>query len=360
MTPAMHRALMIVLLLIGLVATHAPQMAQAAPSTKPNNQAFCYPMPGAPYQSGSSVVAIARINCSASVYNISVQGTLYSPSGATTVSFGNCYYSSGCIATVSAPFAYGTWYLSTGGGYIASSGGFYQSVGTISSNTTFTPPSGQPAPGPQLWLRADAGVTLNSGKVSNWADQSGFGNHAYMPNTNPGRQPTLVTNALNGKPIIRFGGAQSLALTSPVSPNSFTIFIVGKNSMSSESFSMILGPGGSSPNNQMRWENGSSALFDGASNNLPTITSSIGNTRVYHALSVRYNGSTMQVYRDGNLISTHTFTTTGPWTLGQIGAWYSSHFMVGDLAEVLIYSSSLSESDRLSTNNYLKGKYALP
>ena len=181
-----------------------------------------------------------------------------------------------------------------------------------------------------------------------------------MPNTNPGRQPTLVNNALNGKPVIRFGGAQSLAFTSPVSPNSFTIFVVGKNSKTTESYSMILGPGGSSPNNQMRWENGSSALFVGSGNNLPTITSSIGNTRVYHALSVRYNGSTMQVYRDGNLISTHTFTTSGPWTLAQIGAFFSSDFMVGDLAEVLIYSSALSESDLISTNNYFKGKYALP
>ncbi len=123
---------------------------------------------------------------------------------------------------------------------------------------------------------------------------------------------------------------------------------------------MILGPGGSSPNNQMRWENGSQALFVGTGNNLPTTTSNIGNTRVYHALSVRYDGTTMTVYRDGNLISTHTFTTTGPWTLSQIGAWYSQYFLIGDIAEILIYPTALSSTDRTTTNSYLKLKYNLP
>jgi hypothetical protein len=218
-----------------------------------------------------------------------------------------------------------------------------------------------PAAGAQLWLRADIGVTVNSTKVSDWADQSGSGNNASMPtNTNSARQPTLVTYALNGLPVIRFGGVQSLILKTPVSPNSFTIFVVGKNSRTDGNFSMILGPGGNTPNNQLRWQNGSEVLLVGTGNNLPIIQRSIVNTQIYHALAVRYNGSTLTVYRDGNLMSTDSFTTNGPWTLAQIGAWYSTYFMVGDLAEVLIYSSSLSESDRLSTNSYLRAKYALP
>jgi hypothetical protein len=221
-----------------------------------------------------------------------------------------------------------------------------------------SPPSAPPTNALNLWLRADAGVTTSSGLVANWADQSSSGNNAYM--TTPSRQPTFVSGALNGKPVIRFNGAQSLWLPSPVKPNSFTVFIAGKNSKPTESFSMILGPGGNNANNQLRWENGSQALFVGTGNNLPIITSSIGNTRVYHALSAWYDGYQMKVYRDGNLVSTHSFTTSTTWDLNQIGAYYSSYFMIGDVAEILFYTSALSETDRTTVNSYLKGKYALP
>lgn len=218
-----------------------------------------------------------------------------------------------------------------------------------------------PAPGYDLWLRADVGVTVNIDKVSAWANQSGYGKHATM--STPSRQPALVLNALNGLPVIRFGGAQSLNLTIAANPTYFTVFVVGKNSKPTESFSMILGPSGNNPNNQMRWENGTKALFVGTGNGMPASTSTIGNTRVYHALSARYNGSQMTVYRDGSATSTHTFTTTGPWILSSIGSYYSyysSYFMMGDLAEIIIYPFALSETDRATTNAYLRNKYALP
>jgi len=220
------------------------------------------------------------------------------------------------------------------------------------------PASAAPASSPLLWLRADAGVQSTSSKVYQWDDQSGNGKHATM--TVDARKPTLVSGALNGLPVIRFGGAQSLNLLNPASPTAFTVFIVGKNSKATETFSMILGPGGSFPNNQLRWENGSQALFVGTGNNLPVITSTIGNTRVYHVLSARYDGSVLKVYRNGNPLSSHSFTTSGPWTLSNVGAWYSTYFMTGDLAEVLIYSRALTETERSQTNTYLGTKYGLP
>jgi hypothetical protein len=214
-----------------------------------------------------------------------------------------------------------------------------------------------PVPGCLTWLRADAGVTITSGKVSSWTDQAGADQNGLQGTAT--YQPTLVAGALNGKPVVRFNGS-GMYFSSPVSPTSFSIFVVGKNSKPTESYSMILGPGGNNPNNQIRWENGTQALFVGTGNGLPTITSTIGNTRVYHALSATYNGSTMRIFRDGNLISTHTFTTSGPFTLSTIGSYYSSSFLNGDIAEILVYPSALSEADRGTVNSYLRGKYALP
>ncbi|MEV6521079.1 LamG-like jellyroll fold domain-containing protein [Longispora sp. NPDC051575] len=217
--------------------------------------------------------------------------------------------------------------------------------------------AGAPAAGSIAWLRADAGVTVNGSSVSNWADQSGGGHHAVM--ATPARQPQLVQNAVNGQPALRFNGAQSMYFPSPVNPFTFSVFVVGKNSKSS-GYSMILGPGGNYPNNQMRWENSNQALFVGLGNNMPVCTSTIGNNKVYHALSARYDGNTMRVYRDGVLKSSHTFSTNTGWTLVSIGSWFSSYFMVGDLAEVIVYQSALSDADRTATDNYLRTKYALP
>jgi len=220
------------------------------------------------------------------------------------------------------------------------------------------PARAAPAPGSLVWYRSDAGVALNGSNVATWADQSGHGNTAWM--TTATRQPAYVSNVVNGLPVIRFNGAQSLVFTTAISPQTFTVFVVGKNSMPSETFSMILGPGGSFPNNQLRWENGTQALFVGTGNNLPATTVSIGNTRVNHVLSARFNGSVMNVYRDGSLVASPAFTTSGPWTLDQIGAWYSTYFMQGDLAELIVYASSLSDADMGQTTSYLQSKYALP
>ena len=217
---------------------------------------------------------------------------------------------------------------------------------------------GIPGAGLHLWLRADTGIVLASGsQIARWLDQSGNGRNASMATVT--RQPSLVGGAINGRPVVRFFGAQSLALEVNSTPTRFSAFVVGKNSMPSESFSMILGAGGSTPNHQLRWENGSQALF--VTNNAGTvITSPIGNTRVYHALSTRYDGATITFYRDGNAMSSSAYTTSVPWTIAQVGAWFSSNFLVGDLAEVIIYDRALSETERASVNAYLRSKYNLP
>ncbi|WP_437507334.1 LamG-like jellyroll fold domain-containing protein [Sorangium sp. So ce1099] len=243
-------------------------------------------------------------------------------------------------------------------GDLGSAAGALVVAGSTCGSHDASVPGRIPRSGLKLWLRADAGITASSGKVSSWRDQSGNGNRADMDVR--ASQPALVSSALNGKPVVRFHGAQSLYLAQQLEPTHFTVFVVGKNRKASESFSMILGPGNTSPNNQLRWENGSQALFVGLGNDMPIVTSTVGDTRVYHALSARYDGSTMTVYRDGNLASSHDFTTTGPWVLLQIGAWFSSYYMEGDLAEIVVYESALSEGDRGAVNSYLRSKYALP
>jgi hypothetical protein len=211
-----------------------------------------------------------------------------------------------------------------------------------------------------LWLAADVGISATgTADVYGWADQSSEHNDASMPLSSWPRQPKLFTNQINGRPAVYFRGAASLVLTRPISASTFTIYIVGENSQSSESFSMILGPAGSVGNNQLRWQGGSQLLFVGASG---SASASIGNDRVFHTLTLRYDGSSFTIARDGKTVavSPASFQLGSPWVFNQLGAWYSSYFMVGSIAEVLVYTAALSPADGQDVMSYLGGKYGLP
>jgi len=80
-----------------------------------------------------------------------------------------------------------------------------------------------------LWLKADAGVTADaSGFVSQWADQSGSGNHAAQ--TDSSAQPVRVDAAVNGKPVLQFDGVGTFLEIPPSSSltveRDFTIYAV--------------------------------------------------------------------------------------------------------------------------------------
>jgi hypothetical protein len=79
----------------------------------------------------------------------------------------------------------------------------------------------------------------------------------------------------------------------------------------------------------------------------------------YHVLAERYDGASLGVYRNGALMATSSFATSGPWILAQVGAWYSTYFLQGELAEVILYASALSSTDLANVTSYLRTKYAL-
>jgi hypothetical protein len=86
--------------------------------------------------------------------------------------------------------------------------------------------TGYPAELPVAWFKANAisGVT-NGGAVASWPDYSGNGYSATQGA--PSQQPTYVTNAMNGLPVLRFNTTNStcLAFARPVQDD-FTIICV--------------------------------------------------------------------------------------------------------------------------------------
>jgi hypothetical protein len=211
-----------------------------------------------------------------------------------------------------------------------------------------------------LWLANDenaTSVTLTGGKVTRWLDAAA--GHDAIGTSTTG--PRVVSGALNGIPAVRFDGAQQL-FSGPLYVNTWTIFVVGKNNNPTENFGLILGPGDDN-NNQLRYENGSSVLTYGSSNGMQAVTSPDGDTRVYHALSIRYDGANYQVFRNGVPQNTASFSTNGAWGLGRIGSWYSSCgscYLQGDIVEVLVYNRALSDFEKGEVDTYLRSRFQLP
>ncbi|HEX7839841.1 MAG TPA: LamG-like jellyroll fold domain-containing protein [Kofleriaceae bacterium] len=93
---------------------------------------------------------------------------------------------------------------------------------------------------------------------------------------------------------------------------------------------------------------------------MPAVTVPFGDTRSYHELSATYTGSSLTVYRNGGVMGSSSLSTSGPWTLAAIGAWYSTYYMIGEVAEVILYDRALTQAERAAVDSYLQVKYFRP
>jgi hypothetical protein len=214
----------------------------------------------------------------------------------------------------------------------------------------------------KLRLRADQGVTVSGSLVSEWDDISGKGNNATQ--STGANQPIYIAGAMNNMPVIRFNGSSS-KLTLPTSTalgiqsNPYEMFIVAKSNSSNVQF-LISG----NANEQFEYHlNG-----DAGARFIPISSTFIdeGTTGSYtdgnaHVFSARANSSGGAVRIDGieggtslaNILSSNS----GALQLGvrSDGTYYFN----GDIAEVILYNTVLSETDRSTVEHYLADRYGI-
>ncbi len=261
-----------------------------------------------------------------------------------------------------------------------------QEVGRWVAQTRFLQRSGPiPMAHLRLWLRADSGVTRNGTTVSNWADQSGNGNHAIQFTAD--RQPLFVTSGLNGKPILRFDGLNDkLGFTGSARMSKISYFLVFKNDS---------GAMGSNPNNVLTFGAAGGALGEqyfmlmrGAAN----IPDRIGIGGDF-SHGIQANATNIAAYGAWRYVSVTTnqtiWNTTLRWnqndaSMVTVGSDVSISIPLGDptgsgggiggadgvplgtivakcdAAELIVYDTVLTQTERLSIEQYLCNKYAFP
>jgi predicted alpha-1,6-mannanase (GH76 family) len=223
-----------------------------------------------------------------------------------------------------------------------------------------------------VWFKADAITGLASGAaVSTWTDLTGNGYNAMQ--TLSANQPTYVTNAMNGLPVIRFNPANNTCLWfyRPVQDD-FTMIFVYRSSQGISTGTdfwngagLVNGEQGGTVNDFGISLNANGQMLAGAGNPDTTIHSGTGfNNGQPHVVTFKRTKSTgvIVLYVDGTLVATATGGTqslTAPNFLVLGAQGVLNNYLSGDIAEVQIYNAPLSDSDRLGQERALKCKYGL-
>ncbi len=239
-----------------------------------------------------------------------------------------------------------------------SDGDFFTLAGDVQSIT--------PVASAQLWLKGDQGAGSPGDQVSSWADQSGNGNDVSQGNEL--NKPLLSADAINYNNALYFNRdalenvegfntTEYFIVAKPdatVNNSTRNGFLVGFETQVSSGFYLgnedvitndllghTLGTAGYDVANTGTSLTNSLNIFNSRNN--------LGNT----AQEIALNGTSLTVSEAG----TYTNITDGPVRIGN--DFIGSNSFEGYIAEVISYSSRLSDSDRREVESYLAIKYGI-
>lgn len=243
-----------------------------------------------------------------------------------------------------------------------------------------------------VWLDASAtsSITLNRGNVSQWRDLSGNGLH--LAQSTASAQPRYALSAVAGKNVVRFGGAQfvgasaasdwtfmtdgtlyTVFLVARVSDQAAPRFQAGPNSLfllntSSSANEITIGVAFlllSDSTLQYTMQSGSFAsargfrrLFAGNQWNVFSIkcdrANSLSSNRVQFAMNMHRQSTTFS-----NSAAVATAAPQFPLLIGSGSSPTPYHPLVGDVAELLIYTGAMSDDARAAVERHLMTKWRL-
>jgi hypothetical protein len=221
-----------------------------------------------------------------------------------------------------------------------------------------------------LWLDAadESSITLGSGiSVTSWYDKSGNGNTATVPDTSP----LYFEASVNGMGTISFDGSSQF-LNSPctIDTASHSLFVVhNPGSVNSnytgsdsrllsfqESLGFIVFP--YNYDTRLGYINsftggGYIALFEG---NVAGVYQLI-NANIQSGDSATFNNGTLIASSSDTLVS----STSDTLSIGAYGVIpYQQQFYYGSVAEIVIYNTVLTSSQRQQVESYLAWKWGFP
>ncbi len=196
--------------------------------------------------------------------------------------------------------------------------------------------------GLQLWLKADAITGLSDGSaITTWTDSSGNGRDASRSTGTI----LLKENIINGKPVVRFNPDFSMMLFTEFLSSNLSSFVVHSKATGSSNIH-LLSYGGS----YQYLHYGSLWYIINAT--MPDVMSS---GVFYIKTVVSQVDPIANGWSNGVLRGTVAERQNGFDRIGLPGFPGPQ----GDIAEIIIYNSALSDADRQAVEAYLSAKYGI-
>jgi len=222
------------------------------------------------------------------------------------------------------------------------------------------------------WFKADAVTGLANGDaVSKWVDLTGNGYDAIQ--TIVSNRPTYVAGSLNGQPAVHFDAASQdyLWFYRPIQ-NDFTMVLVfrsGQGLNTGVNFwdgaGLVSGERPAPVNDFAVALNANGQILAGTGNPDRTLQSGYNfNNNQPHVVTFKRTRSTgaITLYVDGSVVSGNvggTQTLNAPNFLVLGAQAVLNNFLTGDIAEVQLYGTPLSDYDRIGVEASLKCKYGI-
>ena len=253
----------------------------------------------------------------------------------------------------------------------------------------YVPPSS--IPNLSLWYNGSASSTLvngvstqnfnaavvNGSTISSWNDLSGAGHPANV-NGGTGKQPSYTTPIQNGLGAVTYDSASSHNLDiNPLawmaSLSGFTIYVLARPT----NFPATIFPLAVTDTSTGMWWNGTNWSIGCTAGNRGTV-SITNDTTKFHRYGMIYDGSQtgnanrLRFTYDG-VGETLSFTGTIPATTGSpaymfvggnnrgagAGGATAGTYMDGYIGEVMIWTRTLTTSEQINVDNYLKVKWGV-
>jgi hypothetical protein len=233
--------------------------------------------------------------------------------------------------------------------------------------------------GLELWLDASDASTLYDattggslvaadGGVARWEDKSGNGRHATQATS--GSRPARKTAIQNSLAVLRFDGSDDrMSLSSAITiPPSFTCFSVLQRPSSGATKTMPFGHGDSAPASGAY--PGGYWVFDityHRSHTDPDYFTTHGTTDTRTGYFVMETNRTANTSVDlkingvskGTVTTGDGITQTATGSIDSIGYKNDPTYHQGDICEIIIYNSALSDTDRAAVQSYLMTKWGI-
>lgn len=221
-----------------------------------------------------------------------------------------------------------------------------------------------------FWIDADQISGLVDGDaVTTWSDLSATG--AHVTQGTAGNKPVYKTAIQNGLPVVRFTTDDYLATSTAAqfinsTSGQWTAFAVAKRTSDTGTQGILTGDNiGGSANRIaqfLRWNTTTpqAIAWNGpATDNGPT-----GSAGAFHIDEAHRTSTTLDRLVDGvsNGTTAASSPTTGSCGLGvglATGQGGVQAFLTGDIAEIVLYNTALSSTDRTRVRDYLADKWGI-